>query len=382
MEDPRKTKSAEISARLKAEILGGKFDGSRKLPSEHQLMRRFSVARETVRAALRELESGRLLDRKPGCGTFLADRAAAAVAHRFAVIMPDGYYSFYSRIARGIEAASRERGWSVMSVSLGSGNMRERAIKAADFAGMCVREKVGGVFFQPLQFMRDGEKFNRAILRIFDDARIPVVLIDSDISAPPMRSEYDLVGIDNTNAGYVLARHVISRGAKKVWYFSTPLPAPASLKRANGVGVAVWEAGLKWTRENIFFSAPDDSRAIRRLFTGRNRPDAIIAVNDFVAAQLLKTLKAIGIDVPGDVLLAGVNGDEIAEDSTPALTTLVQPCHEIGTTAVELMMRRVGGATPAPCKVLLDTHLVVRDSTAANIKDLNIRKQPNKESMK
>ena len=49
------TKSRVISERLRQEILSGKFDISRKLPSEHQLMRRFSVARETVRVALKDL---------------------------------------------------------------------------------------------------------------------------------------------------------------------------------------------------------------------------------------------------------------------------------------------------------------------------------------
>mgnify|MGYP003296255105 CR=1 FL=1 len=49
----KNTKSREISEKLRQEILSGKFDTTRKLPSEHQLMRRFSVARETVRAALK-----------------------------------------------------------------------------------------------------------------------------------------------------------------------------------------------------------------------------------------------------------------------------------------------------------------------------------------
>jgi len=42
----------EISEQLRQEILDGKFDVARKLPREHQLMRRFSVARETVRKGI------------------------------------------------------------------------------------------------------------------------------------------------------------------------------------------------------------------------------------------------------------------------------------------------------------------------------------------
>jgi len=45
-------------------------------------------------------------------------------------------------------------------------------------------------------------------------AGIPVVLLDSDFVTPPSRSEYDLVGVDNTGIGYMLAKHVIDAGAK------------------------------------------------------------------------------------------------------------------------------------------------------------------------
>jgi len=49
------SKSKAISETLRAEILRGKFDSTQRLPSEHQLMRRFAAARETVRSALRDL---------------------------------------------------------------------------------------------------------------------------------------------------------------------------------------------------------------------------------------------------------------------------------------------------------------------------------------
>ena len=348
---------------LRQDILNGKFDATRKLPSEHQLMRRFSVARETVRVALKELLEKRLVDRRPGYGTFLVERAEVAATRKFGVIMPDVYYSFYARICRGIELASKKQGWAILSAALGSGEMRERALRAVEFAEVCKRERVSGVFFQPLQFLKDGEKFNRTILKVFRDARIPVVLLDSDFLVQPSRSEYDLVGIDNTNVGYVLAQHVIAEGARRLIYFSNPLPAPTSLKRGTGVGVAVTEAGLKWTRDRVFFADPEDTRAAERLFRSAKRPDAIIAVNDYIAVKLLKTLKAIGKRVPEDVLLAGVNGDPIAEESDPPLTTMAQPCERIGEAAVQLMFQRLADPDLPPRTIQLSAQLKERVST-------------------
>ena len=63
----RKNKSKDIGDTLKSEIMSGKFDGSGKLPSEHALMRRFTVARETVRRALKMLQDEQLVDSRHGC---------------------------------------------------------------------------------------------------------------------------------------------------------------------------------------------------------------------------------------------------------------------------------------------------------------------------
>ena len=366
-------KSKTISEVLRQEILSGKFDSVRKMPSDRMLMRRFAVARATVQSAMKDLLDKKLIDRKPGYGTFLVERAEVSAARRFGVIMPDAYYPFYTRICRGIELAAKKQGWTILSAALGSAGMRERALRAVEFAEVCKREKVSGVFFQPLQFLKDGEKFNRSILAVFKKAKIPVVLLDSDFVAAPNRSEYDLVGIDNTNVGYALGRCVIAAGAKRIIYFSNPLPAPTSLKRGTGVGVAVSEAGLKWTKDRVFFADPEDTRAAERLFRSAKRPDAIIAVNDYIAAKLLKTLKAIGKRVPEDVLLAGVNGDPVAEESDPPLTTMAQPCERIGEAAVQLMFQRLADPDLPPRTIQLSAQLKERVSTRRKNADKKVR---------
>lgn len=357
------SKAESISEALRAEILDGKFNKTRRLPSEHQLMRRFSVARETVRAAIRNLALSALVESRPGHGTFLADFASSKAQRKFAVIVPDAFHPFYSRICEGIEHGAKKQGWDILAASLGMGDVRERALKTAQFAEVCRNVKVGGVFYEPIQFLNDSDRINADILSIFDSAGIPVVLLDSDFVTPPQRSRYDLVGIDNANTGYVLARHMIEQGAKRIVYFSNPAPAPTSLMRANGVGLAATEAGLKWTRESIIFANPKDKNTVKRIFASRTAPDAIIAVNDLIASWLLRTLQAVGRRVPDDILLAGVNGDAEGENSNPPLTTAVQPTLRIGREAVGLMLSRISDPTIPPREVFLSTSLMTREST-------------------
>lgn len=356
-------KSKTISERLRQEILSGKFDMTGKLPSDRMLMRRFAVARATVQAAMRELKERNLIDRKPGYGTFLTEIASAVASRKFGVIMPDGCYPFYMRISEGIEQAAKKNGWTILSAALGSSGRHERAIRTVEFAEVCKRERVCGVFFQPLQLAKDSETVNKTILAIFEEANIPVVLLDSDIVPPPRRSRHDLVGMNNVAIGYELGRLVVKRGAKRVIYFSNPYAAPTSLLRGYGVSLAVTESGLPWKNDNVFFADPTDTTAAKRLFASKNRPDAIVAVNDYVASLLLKTLKAIGKVVPDDVLLAGVNGDSLSAESEPPITTAVQPCERIGEAAVQLMMQRIADPDLPPREVHFSAPLDERLST-------------------
>ena len=124
----------------------------------------------------------------------------------------------------------------------------------------------------------------------------------------------------------------------------------------------------------MFFADPTNPRAATRVFADRNSPVAIIAVNDYIASLLLKTLKAVGKRVPEDVLLAGVNGDPVAEEAIPPLTTVMQPCHEIGATAVSLMFERLANPDLLPREVFLSAKLLERGSTYREVARRKARK--------
>ena len=373
-------KTQAIVQELKTAILGKRYGESNPLPSVRALMRRFSVARATVDAAMSELEHDGLVKRKQGKGTFIR----MPKRETFGVVVANAYNPFYMRIVHGIESGIEKggnKGQSILTASLRGRSMEDRVARAREFVEMCVRERIAGMFYQPLHFLSDGEKINRSILKLLADAGIPVVLIDSDFMSPPRRSEYDLVGVDNTQIGYELGRHVLDAGARRIIYFSDPFPAPTSLKRGIGVGLAVSESGFAWKKDNVVFGLASEKETVRRIVSDKNRPDAIIASDDYVAAHLIKTLGTLGLRIPDDILLAGVNGDVVAEESDPPLTTVVQPCQAIGQAAARLMLDRIADPELVPREVLLSTHLVVRASTSFGaVKPISARTRKGKTS--
>ena len=65
------TKHGDLYARIKAEILGGKYGDAQALPSEVSLARRFGVSRTTVQRTLRDFEREGLVEKKPRKGSFV-----------------------------------------------------------------------------------------------------------------------------------------------------------------------------------------------------------------------------------------------------------------------------------------------------------------------
>ena len=356
-------KSRAISEILRQEILSGKFDAVRKMPSDRMLMRRFAVARATVQAAMKDLLDKKLVDRKPGYGTFLSVGASRRAGARLGLVVPQSDVDFYWRICRGVEDRAHACGWSVLAAPCNYGSLRERISRAAEFVGVCKREHVAGLLVQPVQFLKDSESLNRKLFDLIRKNDIPVVLIDSDYLAFPERSDYDLVCSDGFGIGHRLARHVIGRGARRIIYLSSPMSAPTAFNRAIGIANAVLAAGLPWDEGSVVFGSPCNEALMKRVFRRPKRPDAVICTGDSIAVELSCALGKLGLRVPDDVMIAGVNGDPVGERADPKITTAVQPCHQIGCAAFDMLLERIRDPGLAPRTQMFNAQVVVREST-------------------
>ena len=92
-------------------------------------------------------------------------------------------------------------------------------------------------------------------------------------------------------------------------------------------------------------------------------PDAIICGNDNLAVMLDQTLAKLGYRVPQDVLVTGFNDVSISWLSTPMVTTMHQPCADIGGVAFRRLLARMACPTLPTTTLLLPATLVEREST-------------------
>lgn len=360
-------KHQQVFEVLKQEILSGKYDARRRLPSEAQLVKRFGISRPTISRALRDLKSAGFLDRRPGSGTFLSQTARPTTGYFGMIIPGHGTTEIFTPICAEIARRSQQAGYTLLWGDSSSTDLETRANQALELCAQYVRQEVAGVFLEPLELTPSREAINQEIIRTLAASHIPVVLLDRDIVSFPERSAYDLVGIDNLAAGYRLAAHLLKHGARRITFVSRPGSAPTVLKRIAGVHDALLNAGIHWNPEQIAIGNPDDAAFVRGIIgkSANQRPDALICANDATAARMMVTLNTLGLNVPKNIRLASFDDVQYASLLSPPLTTIHQPCAQIGAVAVQTLLQRLREpATPAR-EILLDAPLVVRRSCGA-----------------
>lgn len=347
----------EIFEALRREILAGKYDAARRLPSERELAERFACSRPTISRVTLDLRREGLVNTHRGSPATITRYAMNATGALGLVVPGESYAEIYAPIRARLERLAERAGWDLIHGEIQSDDPKVMAREVRRLAYEFSTEHVAGVFFQPVEFAKDADRANAEALGYFDNAGIAVVLLDYDIVPPPDRSRYDVVGIDNVAAGLAVGRHLVGTGAKRIAFLHRPGAAPTVTDRMRGVSAAVVESGGSWTLDgNVLRAEPQNRRAVAR-FVERNAPDAFVAGNDVAAVRLGETLRGIGGSA-AEIRLAGFDDVECARRA--GLTTVRQPLDDIAAGALQVLASRIKSPDLPPRRISLHAPLVVR----------------------
>jgi LacI family transcriptional regulator len=269
------------------------------------------------------------------------------------LVIPDNSNPFFAALARGIEEAGFEAGYTTILA-----NSNERPDREHRYVSTLVSKRVDGLILSPSR----GD--HGTLSRLLQNARIPVVVVDRDAALP----NADVVVYDNAGGSYEAARHLIELGHTSIGCVAGPADATTATDRVHGFRRALADAGLPLSDHAVVeadFHFSGGREATARLLATGDRFTALFAANDLMAAGAIRELADRGIAVPRDVSVIGYDDAPLAEMLSPALTTMRQSLDEMAHMAVSLLLSRMSGSdgTP-PSRHVLPTSLVVRESTA------------------
>ena len=355
------SKHRKLYTLLKEEILGGKYGVTCAFPSEAQLSRRCDCSRITVRKALDELRHEGLIRCRQGRGTVVTEQATAKT---FGLILPGvSRYEYFQPIATELARIAQANHCAFLFANIDALEPDELRHNVRELAADFIKRRVSGVVYHPLEFQSSDDTTNIDIVSVFKRAKIPVVLLDSDVVMPPAQSDFDVVSIDNALAAESLTNHLLSVGARSVGIAMLPKMFPNMMERVRGVGNAMLMAGKTWSVSNVLMAAPSNIKAIRAFMKTHPRLDAFVCQNDALAADYARALMKLGYSIPNDIMIAGFDGMDISRVMTPTLTTIRQPYVEIARMVFDMLVRRVKGSDCSPVRVFLSGKLIVRTST-------------------
>ena len=169
------------------------------------------------------------------------------------------------------------------------------------------------------------------------------------------------VHADNFGGARLATEHLIGLGHRRIGYRQIEDGRRVSAEtRAAGFRAAAGAHGLSEAETPVARTRAEFGALLER----PDRPTAFFCYNDGLAVQAFDDIHAAGLQIPDDISLVGFDNDQRAGAMRPRLTTVDNPLDALAEAAVALVLAQLRGEEAACASPLIDTHLVLRDSTA------------------
>lgn len=265
---------------------------------------------------------------------------------------------FFAQIIDGIESISYDRGYNVMITQ--SHESIEREIANLNFLAS---RSVDGLLVSLSTETNDMSHF-----KALHDRGMPIVFFDRITN----EIKTHMVVLDNFKAAYEATEHLIQNGYKKIAALTGSEFLSTTNERLAGHREALTANGLTVDPQFVkhcFYGGMDRLEiddAINKLYTAKEKPDAIFCTSDTLTTGCLSTLIRRRMRIPEDVALAGFSNTQFGELFSPPLTVVRQPATDMGRAATELLIQLIESKRPVTDfeKRVLSPVLIMRQSSA------------------
>ena len=206
----------------------------------------------------------------------------------------------------------------------------------------------------------------RSILVRIEKAGVPMVAVASGQGS----TQWASVRIDNYKASRKMTQHLLQLGHKRIGFIKGHPNQSVSNQRLQGFLDVLHEAGIAHEPgliEQGYFDYRSGMAAAEKLLHRTNRPTAIFAANDDMAAATVAVATRLGLGVPRDLSVSGFDDTPISSIIYPTLTTIRQPIAAMGRSAIDMLLSEVKRLREKdgsePMMEMLSYALIKREST-------------------
>ncbi|MEC1738999.1 LacI family DNA-binding transcriptional regulator [Bacillus mojavensis] len=252
---------------------------------------------------------------------------------------------------RGVEEVCDQYGYSIMVCNTDNSPEKERE--------MLLKLEAHSV--EGLILNATGE--NKDILYSFAEHQVPTVLIDRKL--PDLK--LDTVTTDNRRITEDILQQIYSKGYTDVALFTEPIASisPRAERAAVYQEIAAVRNvdGIKRMYEIDVKDKKQLEKALRSFINEMpEQRKAILALNGLIMLKIISCMEEIGLRIPQDTGIAGFDDTEWYKLIGPGITTIAQPSHDMGKTAMERVLKRIEGDEGAPQTIELEAKVIMRKS--------------------
>lgn len=240
------------------------------------------------------------------------------------VVLPDLYGEFFSELMYGIDKVAREHGLHLLLSSYHGDPIEQGA------ALRSMRGRVDGLLVMSPYADADAHLADALA------ASVDAVLIN----ARPLPGGGRAIGIDNHAGAHAMVAHLVANGCRTIAFIAGPEDNFDASERLRGYVDALADLlpqASPWVLSGDF-SETSGERAGDALAVATERPDAVFAANDMMALGCLFALLQAGLQVPGDIAVAGFDDIPLARYANPSLTTMRVDIAQLGADAMRLLL--------------------------------------------
>jgi DNA-binding LacI/PurR family transcriptional regulator len=309
------------------------------------------ISAETRKAVL---DAANQMDYQPNQ---LAHNLVMSKTSTVGMIVPEFHNPFFPNIIIGAHNVLTEAGYNLTIMQ----SNESYPVEVSNVKAM-LANRIDGLIISLTQ-----ETNNFDHLKVFEKRGIPLILFNRVCD----NVEASKVVVNDFEASFSAVEHLILNGYERIAHLGGPLNLSVSRERLRGYKAAMDKHG-KAIEENMVIQGMLTQQKARiygkYLLDLANRPDAIFAVNDTSAIEIMLMAMEKGINIPDELGVVGFSDNPESAYIGPGLTTVRQPTFEMGRTTANGILQLIDGEEDfhLPDETILKTELVVRGSSRRN----------------